>query len=101
MTRASAAQRQEDAMGMITRLQLNAVRMQAMDDAAVELSRTGAIMTHEQADAIDDVAMAWVRDRLDLHVCAGAEGVYLVPSGQTCPVCYDGEAEDEDTDGAL
>jgi len=70
-------------MTQITKSQIRSIRLQAMDAAAEELARDGALVPHEIADTLGDDDWAWVRDRLDLAVEETEDGVELTPDGLT------------------
>lgn len=61
-------------MNNVTDKQLEQLRLHAVNDVTRPLM-TGVHLTHEQADALGEETLAWIRGRLGLYVVSDSDGV--------------------------
>lgn len=62
-----------------TEAQLSTIRARAVNDEARAMMAGGVTLTHEQADALGQEALAWVGGRLGLNVAETDSGVVCTP----------------------
>lgn len=58
-----------------TETQIATIRARRMDDTARAMMIDGVMLTHEQADALGEEAMGWLRSRLGLRVTVTDRGI--------------------------
>ena len=62
-------------MIIATDLHIETIRAQRIDATAREMQAEGVMLSHEQADQLDDAALGWLRSRLGLVVRSTDRGV--------------------------